>query len=216
MPDTSGQAPLSTQPVEQPPAAKPIEAPTTEKQTSDQQKPGKDTTTAYTGTLENFLAYKGDKSPSAFTALFDKEIAPNIRQEPAIAMSDGKMPLKVLVKLGSASNKSPNFALNSAKLVSLNKDNSSTWIIVALPQSGIVQASLTIMTDNSTIVYPLTLAPPAESVTTSIADFATFLKDSGAASPRYDFNKDKKHDYIDDFIYTANYLFKKSAAEKTK
>lgn len=206
-PDTSAQAPPSAPlPTEQPQASKPVEPQTAEM----------GTTTPYKGVLEYFMAYKGDKSPLIFTALFDKQIAPNIRQEPAIATSDGKTPLKVLIKLGNASDKSPNFALNGAKLVSLNKDNSSTWIIEALPQIGISQASLTIMTDSSTIEYPLTLAPPVESVSTSMADFVIFLNDSGAASPKFDLNKDKKHDYLDDFIYTANYILKKNAAEKTK
>lgn len=216
-PDTSAQVTPSAQTVEQPPVTKPVESPTTEILASDLQIPEKETTTtSFKGVLENFMTYKGDKSPSIFTTLFNKKIAPNIRQEPAIAISDGKTPLKVFIKLGNMVDKSPNFALKGAKLVSLNKDNSSIWIIEALPQIGIVQASLTIMTNSNTIEYPLTLAPPIESVSNLMADFIIFINDSGAASPKYDLNKDKKHDYLDDYIYTANYIFKNNTAEKSK
>ena len=74
---------------------------------------------------------------------------------------------------------------------------------------------LTIMTDSDLIKYPLSLAPPVENVSPAEADFAVFLKDSGAATPKRDLNGDGRHDYLDDFIYSANYLVRKGATVAT-
>lgn len=201
----------------EPEATKPIEAPAEEKPVLKPQKPENANITSYKGTLENFRAYKGKKSPANLIALFNKNIAPTIRQEPALAPSDGKTLVKILTKLETTDDKLPNFALNGAKLISLNRDNASfTWIIEVLPQANIMQSSLTILTDSDRIEYPLTLAPPIKGVSPSEADFVVFLKDSGAATPKRDLNGDAKHDYLDDFIYTANYLMRKGATGKTK
>jgi len=183
------------------------------KQFSEPQKPAAAKITSYKGVIENFRAYTGEKSPAIFIALFNKKIAPNIRQEPAIALNDGKTPVKLVVELKGNGEKSPNFALNGARLVSLNKDDDSfTWIVEALPQVNMMQASLTILTDMDIMEYPFTLTPPVEGVSPAEADFSVFLKDSTAATPKRDLNNDGKHDYLDDYIYTANYLITKYAA----
>lgn len=200
----------------EPAATKPVEPPAEIKPVSEPQKSVKVTMTSYKGILDNFSAYKGKKTPAIFIALFSKEITPAIRQEPAIAMSDGKTAVSLLVKHVPSGDKSPNFALNGAKLVSISKDASSTWIIEAMPHKGIMQASLTIMTDSEYIEYPLTLAPTIDGVSSSEADFVVFLNDSGAAPPKHDLNSDGKHDYLDDFTYTANYLMKTGLTGKAK
>ncbi len=65
---------------------------------------------------------------------------------------------------------------------------------------------------------PLTVSPKArvdliQTDKVSEADFALFLKERGAAgAPKFDLNGDGKRDYLDDYIFTANYL----AAQKEK
>lgn len=191
---------------------KPVEPSAAEISATEPEKSEPVKTNSYKGVLENFRAYSGEKSPATYIALFKKEISSNIHQEPAISLTDGKTPLRIMVKLMGSGDKSPNFALNGAKLVSLNKDASSTWIIEALPLIGGIQASLTVLTDREIIEYPLTLAPPFERASANEADFVAFLHDSGATPPRRDLNGDGKHDYLDDFIYTANYLVKKGVS----
>jgi hypothetical protein len=200
----------------EPAVAKPVEPPAEKKAGTEPQKPEKVTTTSYRGILDNFSEYKGEKSPAILIALFNKIITPSIRQEPTVVLSDGKTPLKIVVEIPVASAKSPNFALNGAKLVSLAKDVSSAWIIETLPNAGVMRASLTILTDSDIIEYPLTLAPPVGSFSPTEVEFALFLKDSGAATPKRDLNGDGKHDYLDDFIYTANFLVRKGDAVKGK
>jgi len=173
------------------------------------------TLTYIKGALENFSTYKGEKTPANYIALLSKQDSATIRQEPAFVLSDGSTALKIVTELKNAGDKSPNFALQGAKLISLTADNaSSTWIITALPQTGVDQAILTILTDREIIEFPLTIAPPVKTVTSAEADFSAFLKDSGAAPPKHDLNNDGRHDYLDDFIYTINYLSKKGAPVK--
>jgi len=209
--------PATAKSMEPPIGKNSVESVSENKQLSEPPKPATVKITSYKGGIENFRAYKGEKSPAIFMALFSKKIAPDISQEPAIALNDGKTPVKIVVELKGNGEKSPNFALNGARLVSLNKDDDSfTWIVEALPQANIMQASLTILTDKDIIEYPFTLTPPIKFFSPAESDFTVFLKDSGAATPKRDLNNDGKHDYMDDYIYTANYLITKYAAGKAK
>jgi len=162
--------------------------------------------------IENFRTYRGEKSPAIFTALINRDISPSIHQEPLVALSDGKTTLKITVRLRPGDGDSPNFALTNAMLSSLKKDpaSSSGWIIEALPRTNTSKAGLTILTSSELIEYPLNLAPPVAGVSAAETDFIAFLKDSGASPPKRDLNGDGKHDYQDDFIYTANYLVRKN------
>lgn len=195
----------------EPPAVKPADPPAEVKPLAAPQKQEPVKITSYKGVLESFRVFNGKKTPASYTALYNKEITPAIRQEPAVALSDGKTPLNILIKLDTAGDKSPNFSLNGARLVSLSKDDSLKWTVVVLPKTGTLQAGLTILTDSDMIEYPLTVAPPIEGVSAVEADFAAFLADSGASPSTRDLNGDGRHDYLDDFIYTANYLMKRSA-----
>jgi hypothetical protein len=179
-----------------PAAAKDIEPPA---------KPEKSKSTVYSGVLERFRNYKGEKNPAILSALFKKEVASSIRQQSLVVLSDGTTNLRVVATLTSSAGASPNFALNGATLVSLKRDsNSANWIIDVLPRKNAVQATLTIMDGSEDIEYPLTTAPPLKDRLVSEAAFAAFLKNTDIKVT--DLNGDGKHDYIDDYIYTANYL----------
>ncbi len=205
----------AAEPVLEPAIPAPAETTNNEKQAIEPQKPAEISTVSYKGILEVFRAHQGDKTPAIVIALINSEVAPTIHQEPSVVLSDGKTTVKIKVKLGTDNEKSPNFVLNGAKLVSLKKEAADPeWVVVAMPHSNVLQAGLTILTDNSIIEYPLTLAPPVGKVSAVEADFNAFLKDSGAAAPKHDLNGDGKHDYLDDFLYTANYLVKKGVSGK--
>ena len=171
--------------------------------------------TIYGSVLDRFRAYRGEKTPAILIELFTKAISPSISQVPAVAISDGKATVRVTVDLSAIKGTSTDFTLAGAKLVSLKKENDSdTWILDALPQVNSLKATVTISNSGSVIEFPLTVVPPAAAVSAKQADFAAFLKDSGAKVPKHDLNGDGRHDYLDDFIYTAHYLIKSSAAAK--
>lgn len=188
---------VAAPPVEQPAAQRPEEPKRAEEAR----------TTVYGAVLERFRAYQGEKSPAILAALFKKEVAPTIRQEPPVALSDGSTGIRIIAALPSPDGKSPNFALSGAKLVSLKKgDEAGTWIIEALPRENVLQATLTILNGAELIEYPLTVAPPLKTGAAGEADFNAFLKNSGKGG---DLNGDGRRDYIDEYIFTANYLARK-------
>lgn len=170
---------------------------------------------SYSGVLERFRTYQGEKTPKILAALIKKEISPNIHQEPPVALSDGKTNVTIIATLSSTDGKSPNFALNGAKLVSLKKEeDSNKWIVETLPAVKSLKVGLTIQNGNEVIEFPLTVAPVLSDIDASETGFVSYLKNKTA-----DLNKDGKHDHIDDFIFTANYLVqmdKSKPAEKTK
>jgi Cohesin domain len=170
----------------------------------------------YTGVIERFRSYKGEKTPASLISLFRQEIAPRIHQEPLVALSDGITVVKILADLPATGKKSPVFALNGAKLVSLkNNETTTEWIVEALPHTNAIKARLTIFIGTNIIEFPLTIAPPVKGASQTETDFIAFLSDSGSANPKHDLNGDSKHDYLDDFIYTANYLAQKETIKKT-
>ena len=171
----------------------------------------------YGSVLDRFRTYQGEKSPALMTALFTKTVAASIRQEPTIAVSNGKTNVVIIADLTAAAGASPNFALSGARMVSLKKDDESgKWVLEALPQANSLTASVTILNANSVIEFPLTVVPPVAGVSAQEADFAAFLKDNGAKPPKHDLNGDGRHDYLDDFIYTAHYLIKKNSGQQPK
>jgi len=173
--------------------------------------------TVYTSILESFRTYQGEKTPAAMMALFDKEVSPSIRQEPAIALSDGKTNVRIIADLPGLAGSSPNFALNGASMVSLKKgDGAGKWILEALPNKNTMNASVTILSGSSVIEYPLTTVSSLVKVPAEESYFADFLKDAAAKSPKRDLNGDGKHDYLDDYIYTALYLIQKGSRQTKK
>lgn len=171
--------------------------------------------TVYSGVLDRFRTFKGERTPENMISLFTKAISSDIRQEPAVAVSDGKAIVRVTVDHSAIKGASSNFAFTGAKLVSLNKGaDSGLWVLEALPQASVLKASVTILNSSSVMEFPLTVVPPAVAVSSKKADFAAFLKDSGAGTPKHDLNGDGRHDYMDDYIYTGHYLIKSTAAAK--
>ena len=170
----------------------------------------------HSGVLERFRGYQGEKTPAALVALFTKVISPSIHQEPGIAISDGKALLRLSVDLSSHKNASPNFAFTNTKLVSLKKGaDPGQWVLETLPQLNSLKAGVTVLNGASIVDYPLTIVPPSAQVSGKQADFEAFLKDSGAKKPKHDLNGDGRHDYLDDYIYTAHYLITLEAKAQT-
>ncbi|RNC71029.1 MAG: hypothetical protein ED859_04990 [Desulfuromonadales bacterium] len=167
---------------------------------------------SYKGILTRFKEYTDEKSLKAFEGLFREPVAATIRQEPALFINDGKSLLKVIIDVDSSETSAPNFALRGARLTSLKKDGNNRWVVEAVPEAGRFEATLTIVNGERMVDFPLTIAPPVDvnidkkGVVTD-ADFSLFLSQRGTENaPAFDLNGDGKRDYVDDYLFTANYL----------
>ena len=203
------------EPAETPETAPQQVKPSLPEKTAEETEPAGIKHTVYGGVLDRFRSYQGEKTPDIMIALFSKPVSPSIHQSPPVTISDGTTPVLVSVEQAAIKGTSTNFAFNGAKLLSMKKeDDSGRWILEIQPHVNSMVAFLTILNSSSMIDFPLTVVPPTPTITGKKADFAAFLKDSGAQAPKYDLNGDGHHDYLDDYIYTAHYLIRSSAAAK--
>jgi hypothetical protein len=159
--------------------------------------------------LERFRTFTGGRTPQSLTDIFTTHSMPGIRQEPAIGLADGVSKVRLTVTT-QASRTAPNFSLQNARLVSLKMEESNAWLIELLPAKGAHTATLTMIHDGSETEIPLTVVPPftgtpslGRSGTLAEGDFRMFL------SEHHDLNGDGKRDYLDDYIFTGNYLLRK-------
>jgi len=146
-------------------------------------------------------------------ALFELPKELPYTQTPGVVLSDGKASVRLTVRLGGDGKETPSFALKHAKLLSLQQGEGGEWLIEALPALNTNEAALTVTLEASSILIPLTVAQPLNGK--SLGDlkglsektFSLFLKERGTKeSPRYDLNGDGKRDYLDDYIFAANFL----------
>lgn len=198
MAPSGGTAPR--QPAAEPPVA-PVAAPAERK------------TAAAKSVLTKFRDYKGEMTPKALMELFKPEEGATYRQQPPVALSDGVTAVKVRVAVPATVKNAPNFALKDAKLVSLRRDSDGSWIVETKPAKGTSTATITMLLDGVITEMPVVVAPPADiavvkpGVAPTEVEFSQFLKERGTdKAPRFDLNKDGKRDYLDDYIFTANYL----------
>jgi hypothetical protein len=170
--------------------------------------------------LERFKEYKGEQTVPAYIALFEKEEMIGFRQDPPVALTDGMTTVRITFISASSDRKTSDIAVMGAKLLSLKKDPdySNTFVIELLPFKGEYQASVSVPQDGVLMIYPLTLARkvPMDLTRTGMADetaFKAFLKDRGTKEkPGHDLNGDGRRDYLDDYLYTANYLAARNQA----
>jgi hypothetical protein len=168
--------------------------------------------------LERFREYKGEKTPETLMALFSAGGEGELRQDPPLVLSDGKTTLNVVVELDSKDN---NFYLDGASLVSLKNKEKNYWVVELLPKKNALTATITIPRNDQWHVASLTVAPPWDvtgylsSGKSAEADFRGYLKERGMAkSPGFDLNGDGRRDYIDDYIFTANFIVERDSKAK--
>jgi len=168
--------------------------------------------TSYKSVLEKFREYDGARTAPALAELFRPDPGLIIRQEPAVTLSDGENQVSLRIELPLNLKETPSFSLRKASMVSILQNSDGSWQITARPFKDTLEAGLTVICDGSEIRFPLTTAPPLKmlpGVTDSSFEysFAEYLKKRGTdKDPRPDLNGDGKSDYIDDYIFTANYL----------
>jgi hypothetical protein len=176
--------------------------------------PSKKKVQQFKSVLDRFKQYRGERTAKAFLSLFEQDEANGFTQDPPVALSDGKSVVKIRFVVPASGNTAPDFALRGAHLISVKKDEerSNTWVIEARPEKGEYAASLIVSQGSISLEYPLTLAPKIEpgqnkAGTITDEDFNLYL-----SGKRRDVSGDGKRDYLDDYIFTANYI----AARKSK
>ena len=169
----------------------------------------------YKGILDRFKQYHGSKQLSSLVTLFDRQVAQNINQEPAIVVSNGQSRVTLTVDIPARINSSPNFAVSGGTLVSFRQDKQirGRWTVEVLPEAGSLKVTVTLIAGAEEFEFPLTIVTPVKTALTfDESGWNRFLGEVGTTTaPLHDFNNDGVRDYMDEFIFVANYLVKKSA-----
>ncbi|MFA7404297.1 MAG: cohesin domain-containing protein [Pelobacteraceae bacterium] len=172
----------------------------------------------YKSIAARFKQYAGTKSLIAVVDLFDRKVAQTIEQEPAIVLSDGHTKATLTIDIPARVSTSPNFAAKGGTLVSFKQDKrmKGRWIVEVLPETGSNKVTASIITGADEFEYPLTVAQPVKTgLPLDDSGWNRFLTEVGTAtSPLHDFNNDGVRDYMDEFIFVANFIASKSAPRK--
>ncbi len=172
----------------------------------------------YKGILDRFKLHDGIKKFVAVEALFDKKIAQTIRQNPAILISNGQDKALLTIDIPVRIKSSPNFAVHGGTIVSFQQDKQQQgrWLVDVLPEKGSLKVTVTIITGAEEFEYPLTVAPPVKTpLTLDEKGWNRFIAESGTKKvPLHDFNNDGVRNYIDEYIFAANIIAKKTTPER--
>ena len=159
--------------------------------------------------LQRFKKFKGERTAMAVIGLFAQDEMMSYHQEPAVALSDGKTPIRVTFISSTGEIKAADVAVMGARVISVKKDPdcSNTWIAELMPEKDAYEASFAVSDGTLKRIYPLNVAPKIDmkmnkSGPMTEKDLSTYLSDQ-----LQDVNKDGIKNYLDDYIYTANYLF---------
>ena len=163
--------------------------------------------------LERFRTYSGKRTPTALSDLFTAPVSSRIRQQPEIALSSGAVSVSITLMLSTQESSAPNFAINGAQLLSQRQNQKGEWLIEALLETGTWKADLIVLNNSTTLEFPLVVAPPlpAETDLTEKGFIAFLGGREPAAEPLRDLNDDGRRDYLDEYIFTANYLVRKNS-----
>jgi hypothetical protein len=157
--------------------------------------------------LQRFRAYRGKRGLREFAALFARE-GGGIRQEPAVAIADGKTPVRISLELDPRDGYAPNFAMSDAKFVALHKEGEKSWTMTLVPNKGAWEVGLILRMGKEKIEFPLTVVPPVNipdglNETNFLAKLDRYLADQAARGKE---EGGPFRRYLHEYIFTANYL----------
>ncbi len=154
--------------------------------------------------LERFKKYKGEQDLSSFIALFGLNEGERCRQEPAIAISDGKTPVTIWIDIRSDGTHSTGLALSDATLLS-KEARERDIVITVLPSEGTWDARLVTFAGGEILDYPIVVAPPVDLIrvvneNNFLEALQVYINSRSSAVQR------KNKMYLSEYIFTANYL----------
>lgn len=179
--------------------------------------------------LDRFMKYSGKRNLESESELFRTPVSAECSQSPPVMLADGKSQVTVFLTPTKSTAEISNFVVMSAQLVSFNENPNlvNSWIVHLIPTKGLISSSsIAYRQGANTVVCPLTVAPEVDidfdkSGSITEADVRLYFnRRKSKKALRFDLNQDGKQDYLDDYIFVANYLVatnlkKISAAKKS-
>lgn len=162
------------------------------------------------GPLDRLRQAQGDGSLVARLNIIRSSGSNQVRQEPAIAWSDANTPVQ-LAFLAHAGSDAPNLALTNLRLRRLYRASDGRWVLDAQVHENVWEARVFVMGQGKTLSVPVVVAPRVaidfnDDGRIDEADYRLLLDALKNDDPAFDLNADGATDYIDEYIFLANYL----------
>jgi hypothetical protein len=158
--------------------------------------------------LQLFKDFRGERGLKAYVALFNPPPRRTYSQEPPVALSDGKTPVRVTLPAFPGSAGVPDVALFDARLVHLGRGEGSDWVITAIPNEGSWNARLIVKGAAKLMEIPLVTAPPVK-MPKEITE-GTFLPELDRFASRQRGSAQGEDvttgNFYFAYVFTANYL----------
>lgn len=169
------------------------------------------------GPLDRLRQAQGNQSLAARLNMIRPSGYKQVRQEPEIAWSDGNTPVQ-LAFLAYSGGDAPNLALTNLRLRRLFRANDGRWMLDAQAHENAWEARVFVMEQGKTLSVPVVVAPRVaidfnQDGRIDEADYALLLDALKNADPAFDLNGDGATDYIDEYIFLANYLLQSGALQ---
>jgi hypothetical protein len=163
--------------------------------------------------LERFRGRPGEAPLDSLVPLFEGVPGGGIRQVPPIVLSDGRSTVRLVVESAESGAAAMKFLLRGAHFIALRSEAASTWSMEILPDKGVYEASLIIMTETSLTEYPLTVSPLLDPAEGELGPDDFVRRRKLRAGPGTTAGKDADRPaYVEDYIYVANYLVSRAVS----
>ena len=158
--------------------------------------------------LERFREFPGPWTPEGTMQLFQQDPLLGCRQEPQVALADGKSTITLTVIVSPGAKGDPVFSLQGGTILRAvrDRDNTNTWVVRVRPDRNVIDALIRVDDGIVAREVPLTVAPRLNadldgSGTVTEQDFLLHVR-----SRQGDGGKVGKKDFRDDYRFAANYL----------
>ena len=108
---------------------------------------------------ELFRDYAGERTQAALADLFRRN-DDMFLQEPQVLLSDGSASLRLAIR--TPGDPSPRFFIYNGNCTGLRIGEQGDWLLEIVPVRGSMAASVTVLSGEETIEFPLAIAPPLE------------------------------------------------------
>ncbi len=154
---------------------------------------------------ERFRKFRGPWTVRETGRLFQDPM-PGYRQEPLVALSDGRTLVRVTVVVGADAKGMPYFTMTGGSILSAVQDRESTntWVLQTWPDKDVLDAVVRVDDGRTVREIPLTVAPPSKvdldgSGTVTEKDFVLYGQQRAMKGP-------KERNYVADYVFAVNYF----------
>lgn len=109
--------------------------------------------------LELFKAHQGSRTEEVLSSLLRRGDGV-FTQSPLLLLSDGRASLKLAIR--TPGDRAPRFTIFNADCTGLKIGEEGEWLLEIVPARGALDASITVLTEEEMVEFPLAVAPPLE------------------------------------------------------